>query len=600
MEVQQIDQVDEIIKQAGIQEPAVVENANAADDADVAVVETPAKEDTILDAESSSHVDHNTFNEEENKSIAEVSDDEEKVVSVASSPPPSSTPSSPQPKADSEVRGGSTTSSSTPTTTTTQSSPPPPPPVVELTSSNFLSILSLTPALLIDVYAPWCGPCKALTPALEEMANKSNGAFVLGKINADNEGVLARVLGVTGYPTIFGVREGRVVNTIVGMPKGEEEMRKFMMKFITGGESEMGMEEIGDAMLRAASGGAFSFGDRERTTEMVKKILDDVKEDKENVQAVGVAARLVENVAGKPREGKYRFINLSNPRISSAFTAVPSLKGIVKVAGFKKTSGGYRMEGSVPDVARCACVAEACRGWCRQAELKVSEGIRKEREKREVEEAKRIAEGERVGREREEEERKEERERERERMEGKCKVKWRREGKKKISSTVVDETGTLTEFLEEIECKDARAVVSAGKGVTVGEGEFGRTWRDVGLTGNVNVVVRVGGGEEEEGGGEGKSKLAERAKMNKKKRGSHTMQSSGIYGRDDGRKGNLVDGGGGTVYEVTDEDEVEEDIGEGREEGGEEEEEGGEEEEEEEDEGEEEEEDEGEGEEEDE
>ncbi|GMH46885.1 hypothetical protein TrRE_jg7806, partial [Triparma retinervis] len=141
-------------------------------------------------------------------------------------------------------------------------------------------------------------PEKALTPALASMASSSNGLFTLGKLDADSETAIARTLGVTGYPTLFGVKEGRVVNRMVGMPKGEEEMRAFLAKFVGGGETEEGMEEVGDKLMRAASGGAFGFGERERTTELVRKVLGGVREDKGGIEAVGIAARLLENVAG--------------------------------------------------------------------------------------------------------------------------------------------------------------------------------------------------------------------------------------------------------------------------------------------------------------
>jgi len=401
------------------------------------------------------------------------------------------------------------------------------------------------------------------------MAVKSNGIFTLGKLNADEEGVIAKVLGVTGYPTLFGCCKGRVVNKMVGMPKNEEGMKDFMTKLVMGGASEEGMEDVGGRLLRAASNSAFKFGDRERTGEAVRKVLEGVREDRRCMNAVGLAARLIENVASKPREGKFRFVNLGNDKVRKAFEEVPELSKCLKIAGFGKVEGGWRVKGDYPNIAVCMCVGEGMRGWVKQADFGVTRDAREVREGREMERAKREQEevervrGEEEGRERER------RVKEKEGMKGKTRVKWRIEGKKRVKEAVVEDASTMTDFLESVDVSGAREIVSAGKGKVVEEGGFGGTWGEHGMTGNVNVVVRL---ERDGGDEEGKVSLQERAMSNrKKKKGSHTMQSAGIYGREDGRKGNFVDGGGGTVYELTDEDEDEiEEEGGGR--GGEEEE----------------------------
>ena len=88
------------------------------------------------------------------------------------------------------------------------------------------------------------------------------------------------------------------------------------------------------------------------------------------------------------------------------------------------------------------------------------------------------------------------------------------------------------------------------------EGALDKTFRELGLSPAAAVVVGVGGSKKEAS----TVKLSEKAALKKKKKGSHTMQSVGIYAKDDNAKGELIDGGGGTLFEhdVTDDEEEEE------------------------------------------
>ena len=85
--------------------------------------------------------------------------------------------------------------------------------IFEVTSSNFQSIVvdSKVP-VLIDVYADWCGPCKQLTPILETAAVKAGGAFRLAKVNADTDRSIVDALEVTGFPTVFVWKKGKLID----------------------------------------------------------------------------------------------------------------------------------------------------------------------------------------------------------------------------------------------------------------------------------------------------------------------------------------------------------------------------------------------------
>jgi thioredoxin len=91
-----------------------------------------------------------------------------------------------------------------------------------LTERNFSEIVAATPLLLVDFWAPWCGPCRAVAPVLEDLARAEAGRVVVAKVNVDEEPTLAQRYGVQAIPTLLFFKDGRVVDTVVGAhPKAE-------------------------------------------------------------------------------------------------------------------------------------------------------------------------------------------------------------------------------------------------------------------------------------------------------------------------------------------------------------------------------------------
>jgi putative thioredoxin len=90
---------------------------------------------------------------------------------------------------------------------------------------------SLTTPVLVDFWAAWCEPCKALGPLLEKLAAEYNGAFRLGKVDVDKQQELAAVFGVRSIPTVVLVKDGQVLDGFAGaLPEGQ--LREFLSRHL--------------------------------------------------------------------------------------------------------------------------------------------------------------------------------------------------------------------------------------------------------------------------------------------------------------------------------------------------------------------------------
>jgi len=106
-------------------------------------------------------------------------------------------------------------------------SSPETPGVVYPTERDWEETLAALPGVtIVDFWAPWCGPCRALAPALEDLVRTSHGGVTLAKVNVDEQPGLAARYGIHSIPTLLFVKDGRVVDRVVGaVPKAELQDR---------------------------------------------------------------------------------------------------------------------------------------------------------------------------------------------------------------------------------------------------------------------------------------------------------------------------------------------------------------------------------------
>ena len=94
---------------------------------------------------------------------------------------------------------------------------------LKITSENFeREVLHSDKPVLIDFWAPWCGPCRMLSPTIAEIAEEYKDKVKVGKVNVDEEGELASMFRVSSIPMLVVMKNGKVVNTSVGVrPKSQ-------------------------------------------------------------------------------------------------------------------------------------------------------------------------------------------------------------------------------------------------------------------------------------------------------------------------------------------------------------------------------------------
>lgn len=160
--------------------------------------------------------------------------------------------------------------------------------VKDTTTATFMADVieaSKTAPVIVDLWAPWCGPCKQLGPLLEKVVREAKGKLRLVKVDIDKNPQIAQQFRVQSIPAVFAVADGRVIDGFVGaLP--ESQVKAFAKRLMSAGGEDEAAAQIADALAQAKE--LLDEGDLGTASAIFGQVL---QHDPENVAALGGLSR---------------------------------------------------------------------------------------------------------------------------------------------------------------------------------------------------------------------------------------------------------------------------------------------------------------------
>jgi len=110
-------------------------------------------------------------------------------------------------------------------------------PVIDVSDATFQAEVidkSNTTPVIVDLWAPWCGPCRTIGPILEELTDATNGQVILAKVNVDENPAVSQAFQVQSIPAVYAMRDGKVIDGFVGA-QPEHMVREFVQRLMPDG-----------------------------------------------------------------------------------------------------------------------------------------------------------------------------------------------------------------------------------------------------------------------------------------------------------------------------------------------------------------------------
>ncbi len=97
---------------------------------------------------------------------------------------------------------------------------------LQITDSNFNEYASAGKLMVLDFWAEWCGPCRMVSPIIDELSNEYEGRAIIGKMDVDNNDEVVSQFGIRNIPTVLFLKDGQVVDKIVGATSKDKFVAK--------------------------------------------------------------------------------------------------------------------------------------------------------------------------------------------------------------------------------------------------------------------------------------------------------------------------------------------------------------------------------------